>query len=166
MSLSDSQRATLRLFCDTVVPRVERGERINVGVVVFSRPLDYLEARTGLDEQRAVLDQQSAAHVAPPEPWDAAACAGPGCGGEGTTSGSTAGSLDLRGRDLLLVRCRADAAPLFYTDRKTAEEISAQMTKKRILRLFDLFSETADYNRQNGNINAIFADLSAKLKTL
>lgn len=69
-------------------------------------------------------------------------------------------------RDLLLVRCRADAAPLFYTDRKTAEEISAQMTKKRILRLFDLFSETADYNRQNGNINAIFADLSAKLKTL
>ena len=24
MSLSDSQRATLRLFCDTVVPRIER----------------------------------------------------------------------------------------------------------------------------------------------
>lgn len=36
-----------------LVPRVERGERINVGVVVFSRPLDYLAARTGLDEQRA-----------------------------------------------------------------------------------------------------------------
>jgi DUF3037 family protein len=35
-----------------LVPRVERGERINVGVVVFSRPLDYLAARTGLDEQR------------------------------------------------------------------------------------------------------------------
>ena len=34
------------------VPRVERGERINVGVVVFSRPLDFLAARTGLDEQR------------------------------------------------------------------------------------------------------------------
>jgi hypothetical protein len=36
-----------------LVPRVERGERINVGVVVFSRPLDFLAARTGLDEDRA-----------------------------------------------------------------------------------------------------------------
>ena len=36
-----------------LVPRVERGERINVGVVVFSRPLEYLAARTGLDDQRA-----------------------------------------------------------------------------------------------------------------
>ena len=35
-----------------VVPRVERGERINVGVIVFCRPLDYLAARTGLDQQR------------------------------------------------------------------------------------------------------------------
>jgi hypothetical protein len=35
-----------------LVPRVERGERINVGVVVFCRPLDYLAARTGLDETK------------------------------------------------------------------------------------------------------------------
>jgi hypothetical protein len=35
-----------------VVPRVERGERINVGVVVFCRPLGYLAARTELDEGR------------------------------------------------------------------------------------------------------------------
>ena len=35
-----------------VVPRVERGERLNVGVVVFSRPLGYLAARTGLDDRR------------------------------------------------------------------------------------------------------------------
>jgi hypothetical protein len=35
-----------------VVPRVERGERINVGVVVFARTLDYLGARTALDERR------------------------------------------------------------------------------------------------------------------
>ncbi len=41
--------AVLRL-----VPRVERGERINVGVVVFCRPLQYLAARTGLDEARAL----------------------------------------------------------------------------------------------------------------
>ena len=38
-----------------LVPRVERGERINVGVVVFCRPLQYLEARTALDQQRALV---------------------------------------------------------------------------------------------------------------
>ena len=35
-----------------LVPRVERGERINVGIVVFSRTLGYLAARTGLDVAR------------------------------------------------------------------------------------------------------------------
>ena len=35
-----------------VVPSVERGERINVGVVLFCGPLQYLAARTGLDEAR------------------------------------------------------------------------------------------------------------------
>lgn len=35
-----------------VVPRVERGERLNAGVVVFCRPLRYLAARTFLDERR------------------------------------------------------------------------------------------------------------------
>jgi hypothetical protein len=35
-----------------VVPRVERGERINSGVIVFCRPLDFLAARTELDERR------------------------------------------------------------------------------------------------------------------
>jgi hypothetical protein len=35
-----------------LVPRVERGERINVGVVLFSRPRDFLGARTALDEPR------------------------------------------------------------------------------------------------------------------
>lgn len=35
-----------------LVPQVERGERINVGVVVFCRPLQYLGIRTGLDEGR------------------------------------------------------------------------------------------------------------------
>jgi hypothetical protein len=36
-----------------LVPRLDRGERINVGVVVFSRPLGFLAARTALDEARA-----------------------------------------------------------------------------------------------------------------
>ena len=40
--------AVLRL-----VPDIERGEQVNVGVIVFCRPLDYLGARTALDEGRA-----------------------------------------------------------------------------------------------------------------
>lgn len=50
-----------------LVPRVERGERINVGVVVFSRPLDYLAARTHLDEPRvaALWPELDAATVRP-----------------------------------------------------------------------------------------------------
>jgi hypothetical protein len=35
-----------------VVPRVERGERLNVGVVLFCRQHDYLGLRAQLDEAR------------------------------------------------------------------------------------------------------------------
>ena len=35
-----------------VVPRVERGERVNVGVVLFCRQYDFLEMRAELDEAR------------------------------------------------------------------------------------------------------------------
>jgi hypothetical protein len=34
-----------------VVPRVERGEVLNAGVVLFCRPLRFLAARTHLDER-------------------------------------------------------------------------------------------------------------------
>jgi hypothetical protein len=35
-----------------LVPRVERGERFNVGVVLFCRQLGFLGVRVGLDEAR------------------------------------------------------------------------------------------------------------------
>lgn len=35
-----------------VVPRVERGERLNAGVILLCRPRRFLGARTGLDERR------------------------------------------------------------------------------------------------------------------
>ena len=34
-----------------IVPRVERGEAVNAGVVLFCRPLRFLGARTELDER-------------------------------------------------------------------------------------------------------------------
>ena len=35
-----------------VVPRVEREEFINAGVILYCRPLDFLDARIALDQQR------------------------------------------------------------------------------------------------------------------
>lgn len=35
-----------------LVPDIERGEGINVGAIVFCRPLDFLGARVALDEER------------------------------------------------------------------------------------------------------------------
>ncbi|MEZ5102331.1 MAG: DUF3037 domain-containing protein [Thermoleophilia bacterium] len=50
-----------------LVPRVERGERFNVGVVVFCRQLDFLAARVLLDEARlaALAPGVAAADVHP-----------------------------------------------------------------------------------------------------
>jgi hypothetical protein len=42
-----------------VVPRVERGERVNVGVVLYSRQHDFLDLRTHVDDARlAALDPE------------------------------------------------------------------------------------------------------------
>lgn len=48
-----------------VVPRVERGERFNAGVVLFCRQLGFLGAKVGLDERRlaALAPETSADEV-------------------------------------------------------------------------------------------------------
>ncbi|HEY1776095.1 MAG TPA: DUF3037 domain-containing protein [Solirubrobacteraceae bacterium] len=50
-----------------VVPRVERGEGFNAGVVLFCRQLDFLGARVALDESRlaALAPEVSPAVVLP-----------------------------------------------------------------------------------------------------
>lgn len=66
------------------VPRVERGELINVGVVLYCQRLDFLEARTHLDEQRLkALDPGAdvAALRTALDSW-AATCTGAGASGE------------------------------------------------------------------------------------
>src|SRR5215472_8704617 len=37
-----------------VVPRVDRGEMINAGVLLYCRPLDYLAAQVDLDRERVL----------------------------------------------------------------------------------------------------------------
>jgi Protein of unknown function (DUF3037) len=46
------ERQTFDYAVVRVVPRVERDEFLNAGVIVFSRPLDFLEARIELDRAR------------------------------------------------------------------------------------------------------------------
>ena len=71
-----------------VVPRVERGESINAGVIVYSRAADYLGARVHLDVERLrALDPD--ADVAAIEA--ALTAAAQTCNGDGIGSGEEIG---------------------------------------------------------------------------
>ncbi len=50
--MSDSPRKPFAYAILRVVPRVERGERLNAGVVLYCRQRDFLGARIELDEGR------------------------------------------------------------------------------------------------------------------
>jgi hypothetical protein len=66
------------------VPRVERGELINVGVVLYCQRLDFLAARTHLHEERLrALDPDAdvAAIGTALESWSAT-CTGTGAAGD------------------------------------------------------------------------------------
>jgi hypothetical protein len=66
-----------------VVPRVERGESINAGVIVYSRPAQYLGGRVHLDEARLRALDPGADVTAIEAALRSAAdtCAGRGTGG-------------------------------------------------------------------------------------
>lgn len=50
--MPDAPRDPFQYAIVRVVPRIERGESLNVGVVLFCRPRRYLAARISLDEGR------------------------------------------------------------------------------------------------------------------
>jgi hypothetical protein len=50
VSAPDVKRAPFQYAALRIVPRVERGEAVNAGVVLFCRPLRFLGAKTQLDE--------------------------------------------------------------------------------------------------------------------
>jgi len=50
--VSTPPRSVFQYAIIRVVPRVERGETINVGIVLLCRPRRYLGARIALDERR------------------------------------------------------------------------------------------------------------------
>jgi Protein of unknown function (DUF3037) len=63
--MPDSDRRPFSYAILRVVPRVERGERLNAGVVLFCRQRDFLGIRVALDERRlaALAPDVSAAEV-------------------------------------------------------------------------------------------------------
>lgn len=62
-----------------VVPRVERGECINAGVLVYCRAKAYVGARTHLDEERLLaLDPEADVAVSGPPCGPSRACAAAG----------------------------------------------------------------------------------------
>ncbi|GAA0435882.1 DUF3037 domain-containing protein [Actinoplanes hulinensis] len=70
------------------MPRVERGELINVGVLLYCQRRDFLSARTHLDESRLLaLDPSAdvAAIRAALDAWDRT------CGGSGAAEGMRQG---------------------------------------------------------------------------
>ena len=52
MTETHAQRHPFEYALLRVVPRIERGEAINAGVLLYSRPLDFLGARVHLDVPR------------------------------------------------------------------------------------------------------------------
>ncbi len=50
--MPDEPRSPYQYALVRIVPRVERGERINVGVILLCRPHQYLGARMALDADR------------------------------------------------------------------------------------------------------------------
>lgn len=50
--MPDAQRSPYQYAVIRVVPRVERGESLNAGVVLLCRPRRFLGARMALDERR------------------------------------------------------------------------------------------------------------------
>jgi len=50
--VAERERAPYAYAVLQVVPRVERGERLNAGIVLYSRPRRFLAVRWGIDEAR------------------------------------------------------------------------------------------------------------------
>jgi hypothetical protein len=109
------------------VPRVERGERFNVGVVVFCRPLDYLAARTMLDVRRLEAlapDADAAANRAHLEAYERIAAGDP--------AGGPIAELDTTARFHWLVAPSSTVIQPSHVHTGLCEDPQAQLT-----RLFD-----------------------------
>lgn len=64
-------------------------------------------------------------------------------------------------RDLILSKYSEDHSLLFYNDKTEAEAHAMRVGHARLLKFYDAFTHANECNAKNGNMTAIFAELSA-----
>ena len=114
-----------------VIPRVDRGEAMNAGVLLYCRPLRYLGARIALDAE-LLLALDPAADVAGVERALAATAAV--CGGE---AGGPAGAQDIGRRFRWLTAPRStvvQAGPVHTGLTRDPEAEIARLLRELVLR--------------------------------
>jgi Protein of unknown function (DUF3037) len=117
-----------------VIPRVDRGEAMNAGVLLYCRPLRYLGARIALDTE-LLLALDPAADVAGVERALAAAAAV--CGGEAAGAGGPAGAEDIGRRFRWLTAPRStvvQAGPVHTGLTRDPEAEIARLLRELVLR--------------------------------
>lgn len=69
-------------------------------------------------------------------------------------------------RDLLLIKNFKDAPLMFYYDRERAMSISEAISAKRLMRVYDIFTDALRDNQSNVNIAAMTTSIGAKIKLI
>ena len=69
-------------------------------------------------------------------------------------------------RDLMLLKYDATAPLLFYPDRAKARELADGMSARRLMRVYDIISDSLDDLARNVNVSAMTTALGAKIKLI
>ena len=69
-------------------------------------------------------------------------------------------------RDLMLLKYDATAPLLFYPDRAKARELADGMSARRLMRIYDIISDSLDDLARNVNVSAMTTALGAKIKLI
>ncbi len=69
-------------------------------------------------------------------------------------------------RDLILIKQDAGAPLVFYPVREEAKEIAGALTSRRLLKVYDIISDSLDDLARNVNVSAMTTALGAKIKLI
>lgn len=69
-------------------------------------------------------------------------------------------------RDLMLLKYDGTAPLLFYPDRAKAQELASSMSARRLMRVYDIISDSLDDLARNVNVSAMTTALGAKIKLI
>ena len=69
-------------------------------------------------------------------------------------------------RDLILIKFNKDAPLLFYPVRDRALEISGGISSKRLLKIYDIITDSLDDLSKNVSTSALLTNLGARIKLI